>query len=57
MTAPTKVLDDFRSTRDDGTHERRIDRRTAILWRNQLLGVGCAGHFVELAKVRPREIQ
>lgn len=56
MTAPTKVLDDFRSTRDDGTHERRIDRRTAILWRNQLLGVGRAGHFVELAKVRPRGI-
>lgn len=58
LTGPfAAVLDDFRSTRNEGVHERRIDRRTATLWRNQLLGVGCVGHFVELARVRPRGIQ
>lgn len=46
------VLDQFREVRNEGTHERRIDRKTATLWRNQMLGVGCAGHFVELAKVK-----
>ena len=48
------VLDEFRSVRNEGVHERRIDRRTATLWRNQLLGVGSVGHFVELAKIRLR---
>lgn len=48
------VLDEFRGIRNDGMHERRIDRRTATFWRNQLLGVGCVGHLVELAKVRMR---
>jgi hypothetical protein len=48
------VLDQFRQVRNEGTHESRIDRKTATYWRNQLLGVGCAGHFVELAKVKLR---
>ena len=48
------VLDQFRDVRNEGTHEQRIDRRTATHWRNQLLGVGCAGHLVELAKVKGR---
>ena len=48
------VLDQFREVRNEGTHERRIDRATASHWRNQLIGVGCAGHLVELAKVRHR---
>ena len=48
------VLDEFRQIRNEGTHEHRIDRKTATLWRNQLLGVGCAGHLVELAKVKVR---
>lgn len=48
------VLDQFRGLRNDGLHQRRIDRRTATLWRNQLVGVGCTGHLVELARVRVR---
>jgi hypothetical protein len=48
------LLDQFRQVRNEGTHESRIDRKTATYWRNQLLGVGCAGHFVELAKVKLR---
>lgn len=46
------MLDSFREVRNDGTHERRIDRATATLWRNRLIGVGCTGDFVELARVR-----
>jgi hypothetical protein len=48
------VLDEFRAVRNVGTHERRIDRKTATHWRNQMLGVGCMGHLVELAKVKLR---
>jgi hypothetical protein len=48
------VLDEFRTVRNEGTHVSRIDRRTATHWRNQMLGVGCVGHLVELAKVRLR---
>jgi hypothetical protein len=48
------VLDQFRQVRNEGTHVSRIDRKTATYWRNQLLGVGCTGHFVELAKVKLR---
>jgi hypothetical protein len=46
------MLDDFRGARNEGTHESRVDRATAERWRNWLLGVGCVGDFVELAKVR-----
>jgi hypothetical protein len=46
------VLDQFRDIRNEGVHHVRIDRRTATLWRNQLLGVGCVGHVVELARVK-----
>jgi hypothetical protein len=48
------VLDEFRTVRNAGTHESRIDRKSATHWRNQMLGVGCAGHLVELARVRLR---
>ena len=48
------VIDEFRNVRNQGTHLRRIDRKTAGFWRNQLLGVGSVGHFVELAKVKLR---
>jgi hypothetical protein len=48
------VLDEFRTVRNEGTHVSSIDRKTATHWRNQMLGVGCVGHLVELAKVRLR---
>jgi hypothetical protein len=48
------ALDQFREIRNEGVHSTRIDRRTATLWRNQLLGVGCVGHLVELSRVRLR---
>lgn len=48
------VLEEFRRVRNEGTHETRVDRRAATLWRDQLLGVGRTGHLVELAKVKLR---
>ncbi|MBA2685568.1 MAG: hypothetical protein H0U66_13860 [Gemmatimonadaceae bacterium] len=48
------ILDEFREVRNPGTHERRIDRKTATEWRNRLLGIGSTGYFVELAKTRPK---
>lgn len=46
------TLDALRDVRNPGAHEKRIDRDTAARWRNQLLGVGCEGVLVDLAKVR-----
>lgn len=48
------VLDAFHEVRNDGTHEKRIDRATATLWRNQLIGVGCVGCFVQLSRVQQK---
>jgi hypothetical protein len=48
------ILDEFREVRNPGAHEARIDRQTATRWRNRLVGVGCVGDFVELARVRLR---
>lgn len=48
------ILDSLREVRNPAAHEGRIDRDTAQLCRNQLLGVGSKGHLVELATVRPR---
>lgn len=46
------ILDEFRQLRNDATHQSRVDRATAIHWRDRMLGVGCVGDFVELSKVR-----
>ena len=48
------ILDGFREVRNEGLHAKRVDRTIATLWRNRLLGVGCEGHFVALAKVQQR---
>lgn len=48
------LLDDFVMVRNAATHETRVDRQTAAYWRGRLIGVGCAGVLVELAKVRPK---
>jgi hypothetical protein len=46
------VLDAFAQVRNAAAHGERIDRRTATEWRDRVLGVGCVGEVVELAKVR-----
>ena len=48
------VLEEFSGVRNAATHAERVDRRTAGRWRDRLLGVGCVGELVELAKVRVR---
>jgi hypothetical protein len=44
------VIDAFRDVRNPGTHSVLIDRATATQWRERLIGVGCAGDLIELAK-------
>ena len=46
------MINALRGVRNPGTHEARVDRKTAGHWRNRLLGVGSIGDFVELARVR-----
>ena len=48
------VLGGLAEVRNAGVHSARVDRATATRWRDQLLGVGCEGELVRLAKVRPR---
>ena len=48
------ILEELRPLRNEGAHDARVDRESMTRWRNQLLGVGCMGIFVELAKVRVR---
>ncbi len=48
------ILDDFRQTRNDGAHALAIDRMTAKRWRDAIVGIGCAGILVELAKTKSR---
>ena len=48
------VLEGLRELRNLAAHEDRVDRDDAMLWRNQLLGVGSKGHLVDLAAVRLR---
>ena len=47
------ILDALADVRNGAAHGgKRIDRRTATEWRDRILGVGCVGEIVELAKVR-----
>jgi hypothetical protein len=49
-------MDEFRrEIRNEATHSARVDRATAVRWRNRLMGIGCTGVFVELAKVRVKQ--
>jgi hypothetical protein len=48
------VIDAFREVRNPGTHASQVDRATAALWRDRLIGVGCTGDLVELAKSRSK---
>lgn len=42
------------SVRNEGTHERHVDRATATRWRARIMGIGCEGHLVALARCRLR---
>lgn len=49
------ILDEFVGVRNPAVHEARVDRATALHWRNRLLGVGCEGDLVRLGKYLARE--
>ena len=47
------ILDSLAEVRNAAAHGgRRVDRQTATEWRDRILGVGCVGEIVELARVR-----
>jgi hypothetical protein len=48
------ILLDLADERNAGAHTAVIDAATATHWRNRLVGVGCEGDLVTLAKVRLR---
>ncbi|HWO87546.1 MAG TPA: hypothetical protein VNL98_00190, partial [Gemmatimonadales bacterium] len=47
------VLSELAGLRNPAAHRRRVRREEATAWRNQLLGVGCMGHLVQLGRTRP----
>ena len=48
------TIDGLREVRNPGAHEARVDRATAVLWRDRLVGVGCEGVLARLAGVRTK---
>jgi hypothetical protein len=46
------ILADLANARNPGAHIAVVDRATATHWRNRLVGVGCEGDLVSLAKAR-----
>ena len=48
------IVDGVAKVRNPAVHQSRIGREAAMLVRNQLVGVGCAGVFNQLAGVRPK---
>ena len=44
------VISAFREVRNPGTHASAVDREAARQWRERLVGVGCVGELVELAR-------
>lgn len=46
------VTNEFRTVRNSATHETAVDLETATRWRNRLMGIGCIGDFVELARTK-----
>jgi hypothetical protein len=48
------ILDELRQVRNPGAHVAAIDRATAAQWRARLVGVGCEGDLVCLARTSMR---
>jgi hypothetical protein len=47
------LLDEAARVRNPGVHRERVDRESATRLRDKLMGVGCFGELVQLARVRP----
>jgi len=48
------IIDEFREVRNPATHSEAVERAIAAQWRDRLIGVGCTGDLVELARTRPK---
>lgn len=48
------IIDEFRRVRNPATHSEAVERAIAAQWRDRLIGVGCTGDLVELARTRLR---
>jgi hypothetical protein len=46
------ILAELADARNPGAHSAVVDRATATHWRNRLVGIGCEGDLVSLAKAR-----
>jgi hypothetical protein len=46
------ILADLANARNPGAHTAVVDRATATHWRNRLVGIGCEGDLVILARTR-----
>jgi hypothetical protein len=46
------IANEAARVRNPGVHRERVDRESAMRLRDRLMGVGCFGEFVQLAKVR-----
>src|SRR5690606_16834386 len=46
------VLDELAEHRGPAAHQDPLDRSVVSHWRQQLCGIGCEGHFVNLARVK-----
>jgi hypothetical protein len=49
------IASNLAEVRNPGAHSAAIDRATVTRWRERLIGVGCEGDLVALARVRLRE--
>jgi hypothetical protein len=49
-----KVLGEVANLRNPGVHRAHVGREAVVRLRNTLVGVGCQGALIELAKVQPR---
>jgi hypothetical protein len=49
-----KVLAEVASLRNPGVHRAHVGREAVVGLRNALVGVGCQGALIELAKVQPK---
>jgi hypothetical protein len=46
------VLDELADLRGPAAHQHAMERAEVARWRRQLCGIGCEGHFVNLARVK-----
>jgi hypothetical protein len=51
VTSLPPILDQFAKVRNEVAHSRSAERSEVVRWREQLVGIGCEGALVQLARV------